>query len=89
MKVLFERSFLSDVLAIPDKQTRDRLAKTINHLKTIKTLSEIPNLKKLKGHASAFRIKLGNYRLGFFLEGNTLILVRFQDRKDIYRQFPG
>ncbi len=57
-------------------------------LKSVNIMTEIPNLKKLKGHPCAYRIKLGNYRLGLFLETDTMILVRLQHRKDIYKKFP-
>ena len=88
MRVLFERSFLTDVRSVNDKSTLRKLSDIIALLKSVSTLTEIPHLKKLKGHPSAFRIKLGDYRLGFFLEESTLILVKFQNRKNIYRKFP-
>jgi mRNA-degrading endonuclease RelE of RelBE toxin-antitoxin system len=50
--------------------------------------SELGNLKKLKGVKSYFRLKLGDYRIGLALENNTLVFVRFLDRKDIYKYFP-
>ena len=31
-------------------------------------LTEIPNIKQLKGHSSAFRYRKGKYRIGFYLE---------------------
>jgi len=33
-------------------------------------------------------VKIGDYRLGLKLSGNTLELIRFLHRKDIYRRFP-
>ncbi|HBB92386.1 MAG TPA: plasmid stabilization protein [Bacteroidales bacterium] len=88
MKVLFERSFLSDVHAVTDRKALKKLSELIGLLKSARSLSDIPNLKKLKGHTSAFRIKLGDFRIGLFLVEGTLILVKFQNRKDIYRGFP-
>ncbi|GIK72728.1 MAG: hypothetical protein BroJett021_17160 [Chloroflexota bacterium] len=35
-----------------------------------------------------YRIRVGDYRLGLALEGDTVILVRFLHRKEIYRYFP-
>lgn len=89
MKVLFERSFLSDVRAVTDKPALKKLSGIIAMLKSTGSLSGVPNVKKLKGHDSAYRIKVGSFRLGFFLEDGILILVKFQDRKDIYKRFPG
>lgn len=88
MKVVFERSFLTDIRSTRDKAILSRVSKLIEDLKAAKSLNDIPNLKKLKGHPAAFRIKLAQYRVGLFLEEDTLILVRFRNRKDIYRGFP-
>jgi len=88
MKVVFERSFLSDIRNTTDKFILSRLTKLIQVLKAANSLTDIPNLKKLKGHPAAFRIKLSQFRVGLFLENDTLILVRFRNRKDIYKGFP-
>jgi mRNA interferase RelE/StbE len=88
MKVVFERSFLSDIRNTTDKSILSRLSKIIQVMKAAHSLDDIPNLKKLKGHPAAFRIKLNQYRVGFFLENDMLILVRFRNRKDIYKGFP-
>lgn len=89
MKVLFERSFLSDIRRITDRKVLRKMSELIKLLKSAQSLSDIPDLKKMKGHPSAFQIKLGEFRIGLFLEGGSLILVRFQNRKDIYKGFPG
>ena len=52
------------------------------------SLERIPNTKKLKGHKTAYRARIGDYRLGFFFENSTLTLARFVHRKDIYKLFP-
>lgn len=57
-------------------------------MESIDSLDEIPNIKKLKGHKSAYRIRIGDYRLGFFFENTTIIFARFVHRKDIYKIFP-
>jgi mRNA interferase RelE/StbE len=88
MRIIFERSFLIDIQRIKDKGRLRKLANLIDVLRNSASLNEIQNLKKLKGHPSAFRIKMGDFRVGFFLENDTLILVRFLNRKDIYRGFP-
>ena len=35
-----------------------------------------------------FRLRIAGYRLGFKLDNETIILLRFMDRKDIYKYFP-
>ncbi|XZN91975.1 MAG: type II toxin-antitoxin system RelE family toxin [Microcoleus sp.] len=49
-------------------------------------LQTIVNLKKLKGDDNAYR--LGDYRIGFYFDGETVTFARVLHRKDIYRYFP-
>jgi mRNA-degrading endonuclease RelE of RelBE toxin-antitoxin system len=42
----------------------------------------------LTGFKTAYRLRLGNYRIGFFFENETAELVRVLNRKDIYKYFP-
>ncbi|MGH2412635.1 MAG: type II toxin-antitoxin system RelE family toxin, partial [Microcystaceae cyanobacterium] len=36
----------------------------------------------------AYRIRLGDYRIGLFIEGKTVTFARVLHRKEIYRYFP-
>ncbi|WP_324610960.1 type II toxin-antitoxin system RelE family toxin [Moorena producens] len=51
-------------------------------------LSEINNIKKLKGEDNAYRIRVGDYRIGFFMKGDTMIFSRVLHRREFYRYFP-
>ena len=42
----------------------------------------------MTGFPNAFRIRLGNYRIGIVRNGVAIEFVRFLDRKDIYKYFP-
>jgi mRNA interferase RelE/StbE len=69
------------------------IMKGLSHPKTRLSLSEenlnnIPNLKKPIGHKSAYRVRLGDYRVGFFYENHKIIFARIIHRKDIYKSFP-
>jgi len=88
MKIVFLSKFYKDLDKIKDKNTRERLMKIINDIETANTLLEINNIKKLSGDRISYRIRLGDYRLGIFFENNTVELVRFVHRKDIYKVFP-
>ncbi len=88
MKILYGKSFLKDIKKIRDQRVSDNLEKIIEEIKKPVDLSMIADIKKLKGHPSAFRIKIGDFRLGFFFENDHVILVRFLNRKDIYKFFP-
>jgi mRNA interferase RelE/StbE len=88
MNTLFEKSFLKDIKKIRDQRVSDNLAKVLEVIKKADDLSMIGDIKKLKGHPSAFRIKIGDFRLGLFFEDDNVILTRFLNRKDIYKFFP-
>lgn len=51
-------------------------------------LEELSNIKKLKGFKNYYRFKIGEYRIGFTKNGNSVIIERVLHRKDIYNFFP-
>ncbi len=42
------------------------------------------DIKKLKGFKNKYRLRAGNYRVLFELEGGCLVVYSAGDRKDIY-----
>lgn len=58
------------------------------------SLDDLPySVKKMAGHPKlkAFRLRLienSDFRIGFYLEGDTVVLSRILNRKDIYKKFP-
>jgi mRNA interferase RelE/StbE len=88
MNIVYEKSFLRDIKKVKDKTLLNDLSKILNDLKTVNEISQFLNIKKLKGHTTAFRVRIGDFRLGFFFENNTIIVTRFLNRKDIYKLFP-
>jgi mRNA interferase RelE/StbE len=79
----YDRSFEKDISSIKDEKLLSALYKLILELKDKDSINSISNIKKLKSHKNIYRIKLGNYRLGFYNQEDTLVLVRFLHRKDI------
>ncbi|WP_199250185.1 type II toxin-antitoxin system RelE/ParE family toxin [[Phormidium] sp. ETS-05] len=51
-------------------------------------LSEISNLKKLKGSTDYYRMRVGDYRIGIKVNDGVVSFVRILHRKEIYRYFP-
>lgn len=88
MRVEFLKSFSKDLDSIKSKSVKQSLIRLITLLEETDDLNGISNIKKLKGHRNAYRIRLGDYRLGFFLENGTILLARFLHRKEIYNVFP-
>ena len=43
------------------------------------------NVKKLKGSTNEYRLRVGDYRVLFALEGRRVTVYAVGDRKDIYR----
>lgn len=87
MKVQFLKSFEKDLTKVP-APVRHKLVDLIDRLEKAGSIREIGQVKKLHGPGHAYRIRIGNYRLGIFVEGDLVQLARLLDRKDIYRIFP-
>ncbi|CAN5241257.1 hypothetical protein BH20GEM2_BH20GEM2_03470 [soil metagenome] len=47
-----------------------------------------PTLKKLSGRGPYYRLRVGGYRIGIRIDGDTVTFVRVLPRRDIYRYFP-
>lgn len=88
MKTEFLRKFSKDLDKINDKSLLELIAGAIEWVEGNEASVVIPNLKKLVGHKNAYRIRIGDYRIGVFVEGNTVEFARILHRKDIYRVFP-
>ena len=88
MKVLYEKSFLKDLKKRSDKTLKKRVKSVILDIKIAENRSELSNLEKLKGYPLAYKIRIGDYRLGLFIENETVILSRFLHRKEVYKKFP-
>ena len=88
MKAEFRDSFAKDLKSIKDKNLLNRVKEVVENVEKVASLDEIHNLKKLKGGGNYFRLRIGDYRMGIVLENDTVIFVRFLNRKDIYRFFP-
>jgi mRNA interferase RelE/StbE len=88
MKVEFSAKFSKDLDSIKKESTKQAILATIEELEQAENLRDLRGLKKLVGHSSAFRIRIGDYRLGFFFEKDGVLLGRIAHRKDIYSLFP-
>ena len=88
MKIVFAKTFSKDLERLKNKAIKKRVANTIEKIENANTLSNITSIKKLQGSDNHYRIRIGDYRMGIKEKGNTLILMRFLHRKDIYRNFP-
>lgn len=88
MQIEFLAIFSKDLDRISQKSVKTSLSKLIQLIEQSENLSNIPNLKKLAGHRSAYRVRIGDYRVGFFYENRKVLFARIIHRKDIYKVFP-
>lgn len=88
MQVIIKSSFKKDVNSINEKSILLKLQEIINNLKLLENFNDIANCKKMKGFENYYRIRFGNYRIGFKLENSSIVLLRFLHRKEIYKYFP-
>ena len=88
MIIDYKASFHRDIKKLKDKEQAARLKEILSEIKAAKNLSEIKNIRKIEGFPNHYRIKTGDYRVGLVLSGDAIILVRFLNRKEIYRYFP-
>ncbi|HKR07255.1 MAG TPA: hypothetical protein VJY62_21655 [Bacteroidia bacterium] len=88
MNVVAVSSFNKDLSRIKHKSLATKVEKVIKKIENCTTISLVPGIKKLSGSSNAYRIRIGDYRLGFFLVNNNVFLTIFAHRKEIYRKFP-
>lgn len=88
MKIVFRRSFLRDLKAVRENKLLDQVARVMRGAEEAGSLRELAHVKPMEGHKGCYRVRVGAYRIGLYLDGETLEFVRFLDRKDIYRYFP-
>ncbi|CAN1574870.1 RelE Cytotoxic translational repressor of toxin-antitoxin stability system [Flavobacteriaceae bacterium] len=88
MRVIFGKLFSKDLLKIKDLTLKNDVIQAIVELENSESIQNLSNIKKMKGHSEAYRMRIGKYRLGFYFDGETIELTRFAKREDIYKLFP-
>jgi len=88
MKVKFLSGFERDLSRTRDKKLAKIIFNAIHLFEEAKNLSEVPNIKKISGHPTAYRYRKGKYRIGFYFSNNIVTFAAFAPRDKIYRQFP-
>ena len=86
MKIQIDRSFERDSKRLT-QQAQQQVGAVIQKIKAAASLKEL-DVTKMDASTNAYRIRSGNYRIGFYMESDMIILSRVLDRKDIYRYFP-
>lgn len=88
MEVIYLESLVKDLKKVKDKKLLNNLAKVFLNLEETDDLFKISSVKKMSGHPEAYRIRIGDYRLGFYYSDKKIEIARFLKRSDIFKVFP-
>lgn len=89
MKTEYLPSFIKDLKRLKSDPIYPKIKTLVmTEIPNYENLTLINNLKKIKGDDHAYRIRVGDYRIGFFLEEDKILFSRILHRKEIYRFFP-
>ena len=89
MKTEYSPAFIKVLKALMGSTAFDRVKKlAFEEVPRVIVLNDLKGLKRFRGPEEAYRIRIGDYRGGFFLNGQTVVFARVLHRKEIYRYFP-
>jgi mRNA interferase RelE/StbE len=88
MNVEYLDKFYKDIDKISSKIVKKKIIELIQQIENSSDISQISNVKKLVGFTNAYRIRIGDYRIGIFFQDDIVIFARILHRKDIYKLFP-
>jgi len=90
MEILFKKSFIKDFEKLPEDIKENVKEICIFIFPKIKDLKEFRKYYfcKMKDYKNFYRIKIGNFRIGFKKNDNQIIFMRVLHRKNIYKYLP-
>lgn len=88
MEIEFLEIFSRDLDKVSNTSVKKAINRIIAIIQNAKTITKVPNIKKLTSYRSAYRVRIGDYRLDLFVDDNIVQLARIVHRKDIYKVFP-
>lgn len=82
-KVLFTKEACKDIEKV-DMTVKKQLYKKLSYFKELSDIKVVA--KKLHNSSiGEYRLRVGNFRIIFDLDKHTMIILRIQHRKDVYR----
>ena len=88
MRVEFTTRFSRDLRQIRSAEVRRQLIEKVEELEGANSLFDVAGVSRLTSTGRFYRIRIGNYRMGFSVAEDTVVLERFLPRDQIYRYFP-
>lgn len=85
--IVFKKSAFKEYKKLP-KQYKQKINDVLEILQ-INPLSEILNTRKIQNTKNHYRVRLGHYRIIYFIQNRQLIIeiIRVGHRQDVYKFF--
>ncbi len=87
MRVIITKRFEKEEDRLNNRQVSHQIADTLIQIRNAESMTQILSLKRLKG-AIAYRIRIGDYRIGVLIENDTIEFISVGHRKEFYKSFP-
>ena len=81
MEIELRRVSIRDLDKINSKDKK----RILNSITSLKNFPQVSNIKHLVASDSAYRMRVGNYRVLFDLINDTVFIARVLHRKDAYK----
>jgi len=90
METQYLPAFIKDLKSLKSSLSYRSIRQLVfEEIPSSQDIRDIKNVKKLRAEDTAYRIRVGDYRIGFFVEdGNKIIFARILHRREFYRNFP-
>ena len=76
MQVEFRKTFKHDLCNIKDRKILERIRTAIEGVESANHLLELRNIKAIQGQDGYYRIRVGDFRIGLYLEKGNVAFVR-------------
>ena len=89
MRIETSPRFERDIKGIRNVALLGRVDDAIANISAASAIHQIPGIARVQDPAGLYyRVRIGKYRLGFELVGDTAVLERFLVRGEFYDHFP-
>ncbi|MFB2897913.1 type II toxin-antitoxin system RelE/ParE family toxin [Aerosakkonemataceae cyanobacterium BLCC-F50] len=89
MNIEYRTLFLRDLKKLRKQEIYSSIYELVfTTLPEATSIQELPNVKALAGTSNRYRIRVGDYRIGFEVNEDGIELMRVLHRKEFYRYFP-
>jgi len=89
MKIEITKRFVKDTQKITDKRILLKIQQILLEAQKIESLISLNDLEEMSGYPNFYRIKFDyRYRIGIYLENETIQFLRVGSRENFYKRFP-